>query len=143
MRCSGSGQLYLAEQAQHLHPVLLQGDALCVSSHHVLAFDETLDFDVRRIDGHGIPGGALFALQFQGHGTVVLTTHGEPVILPVTPMTYADANAVVAWSAGAQVMVTNQVRLRRQAYPGHTGETTQLQFRGAPGNFAVVQPYEI
>ncbi|MDT0306265.1 TerD family protein [Streptomyces sp. DSM 44917] len=143
MRCSGPGQVYLAEDATHLHPIELQGDALCVASQHVLAFDESLDFDVRRIDGHGLPGGSLFALQFQGQGTVVVKTHGEPLVLPVTPMTYSDANAVVAWSAGAQVLVANQVRLRRHAYPGHTGESTQLQFRGAPGNFAIVQPYEI
>ncbi|ONK11548.1 TerD family protein [Streptomyces sp. MP131-18] len=143
MRCTGSGQVYLAEEATRLHPVELQGDAICVASQHVLAFDESLEYEVRRIDGHGLPGGSLFALQFQGHGTLVVKTHGEPLVLPVTPMTFADANAVIAWSAGAQVLVANQVRLRRQAFPGHSGETTQLQFRGAPGNFAIVQPYEI
>ncbi|ARQ68714.1 TerD family protein [Streptomyces marincola] len=143
MRCTGSGQVYLAEESARLHPVELQGDAICVASQHVLAFDESLEYEVRRIDGHGLPGGSLFALQFQGHGTLVLTTHGEPLVLPVTPMTFADANAVIAWSAAAQVLVANQVRLRRQAYPGHSGETTQLQFRGAPGNFAIIQPYEI
>lgn len=144
MRCTGTGQVFLARQATRLHPVELQGDTLCVSSQRVLAFDESLDFEVRRIDGHGIPGGSLFALEFRGHGTVVLTTLGEPVVLPVTAMTFADANAVVAWSSGAQVLVANQVRLRRYAYSGgDSGETTQLQFRGAPGNFAIVQPYEI
>ncbi len=143
MRCSGSGQVYLAEEQAHLHLVELQGDAICVASQHVLAFDESLDQDVRRIDGHGIPGGSLFALQLSGHGTVAISTRGEPVVLPVTPMTFADANAVVAWSSAAQVLVANQVRLRRSAFPGHSGETTQLQFRGAPGNFAIIQPYEI
>ncbi|WP_129840665.1 TerD family protein [Streptomyces sp. RFCAC02] len=143
MRCTGTGRVHLAEEAARLHPVELQGDAIVVASQHVLAFDESLSFEVRRIDGHGIPGGSLFALQFQGHGTLVLTTHGEPLVLPVTNATFADANAVVAWSAAAQVLVANQVRVRRQAFPGHTGETTQLQFRGAPGNFAIIQPYEI
>ncbi|SOD60976.1 Stress response protein SCP2 [Streptomyces zhaozhouensis] len=143
MRCTGNGRVYLAEDATRLFPVELQGDAICVSSQHVLAFDESLSYDVRRIDGHGLPGGSLFALQFSGHGTLVLTTHGEPLVLPVTAMTFADANALVAWSAGAQVLVANQVRLRRHAYPGDTGESTQLQFRGAPGNFVIVQPYEI
>ncbi|RMI33758.1 AIM24 family protein, partial [Streptomyces triticirhizae] len=143
MRCTGSGRVYLAEDATRLFPVELQGDAICVSSQRVLAFDESLDYDVRRIDGHGLPGGSLFALQFSGHGTLVLTTHGEPLVMPVTAMTFADANALVAWSAGAQVLVANQVRLRRQAFPGDTGESTQLQFRGAPGNFVIVQPYEI
>ncbi|MGW3086389.1 TerD family protein [Streptomyces sp. NPDC001108] len=143
MRCTGRGQVFLAEEGSHLHPIELQGDGICVSAENVLAFDETLQYEVRRIDGHGIPGGALFTMQFQGTGTVVVKTHGTPVVLPVTPTTFADCNAVVAWSSGSQVIISSQVRLRRNAYPGHSGETVNLQFRGAPGNFIVVQPYEV
>ncbi|NUS16989.1 MAG: AIM24 family protein, partial [Streptomyces sp.] len=143
MRCTGNGQVFFAENASYLHPIELQGDAICVSAENVLAFDEGLQHEVRRIEGHGIPGGALFTMQFQGTGTVIVKTHGTPVVLPVTPTTYADSNAIVAWSAGSQVIVTSQVRLRRSAYPGHSGETVNLQFRGAPGNFIVVQPYEV
>ncbi|MEV0275356.1 TerD family protein [Streptomyces sp. NPDC050610] len=143
MRCTGRGQVFLAENSAHLHPIELQGDAICVSADAVLAFDESLRHEVRRIEGHGIPGGALFTMQFQGKGTVVVKTHGTPVVLPVTPTTFADSNAVVAWSAAAQVIISSQVRLRRHAYPGHSGETVNLQFRGAPGNFIVVQPYEV
>ncbi|MEU2209003.1 TerD family protein [Streptomyces hygroscopicus] len=143
MRCTGQGQVFLAENAAELHPIELQGDAICVAAENVLAFDESLHHEVRRIEGHGIPGGALFTMQFQGTGTVVVKTEGTPVVLPVTPTTFADSNAVVAWSAGAQVIISSQVRLRRSAYPGHSGETVNLQFRGAPGNFIVVQPYEV
>ncbi|MGF3139399.1 TerD family protein [Streptomyces diastaticus] len=143
MRCTGGGQVFLAENEANLHPVELQGDAICVSAENVLAFDESLAYEVRRIDGHGIPGGALFTMQFQGTGTVVVKTRGTPVVLPVTPTTFADSNAIVAWSAAAQVIVSSQVRIRRNAYPGHSGEGVNLQFRGAPGNFVVVQPYEI
>ncbi len=143
MRCTGRGQVFFAEDAAHVHPVELQGDGLCVSAENVLAFDESLQHEVRRIEGHGIPGGALFTMQFSGTGTVVVKTRGTPVVLPVTPTTFADAQAVVAWSAAAQVIVTSQVRLHRNAYPGHSGETVNLQFRGAPGNFIVVQPYEV
>ncbi|GAA3831217.1 hypothetical protein GCM10022403_075570 [Streptomyces coacervatus] len=143
MRCTGQGQVFLAENSANLHPVELQGDAICVSAESVLAFDESLQYEVRRIEGHGIPGGALFTMQFQGTGTIVVKTHGTPVVLPVTPTTFADANAVVAWSAASQVIVSSQVRMRRNAYPGDTGESVNLQFRGAPGNFIVVQPYEV
>ncbi|MES4904704.1 MULTISPECIES: TerD family protein [unclassified Streptomyces] len=143
MRCSGQGQVFLAENAAELHPIELQGDAICVSAESVLAFDEGLHHEVRRIEGHGIPGGALFTMQFQGTGTVIVKTLGTPVVLPVTPTTFADANAIVAWSAASQVIISSQVRLRRNAYPGHSGETVNLQFRGAPGNFIVVQPYEV
>ncbi|GGO34087.1 hypothetical protein GCM10012286_02570 [Streptomyces lasiicapitis] len=143
MRCSGRGQVFLAEEGTHLHPIELQGDAICVSAENVLAFDETLQHEVRRIEGHGIPGGALFVMQFQGTGTVVVKTHGMPVVLPVTPTTFADCHAVVAWSAAAQAIVSSQVRLRGNAYGGSTGESVNLQFRGAPGNFIVVQPFEV
>ncbi|MFJ8694871.1 TerD family protein [Streptomyces roseolilacinus] len=143
MRCTGRGQLFLAENNAQLHPIELQGDGICVSAENVLAFDESLHHEVRRIEGHGIPGGALFTMLFQGTGTVVVKTQGTPVVLPVTPATFADCNAVVAWSAASQVVLSSQVRLRRNAYPGHSGETVNLQFRGAPGNFIVVQPYEV
>ncbi|MFE2250709.1 TerD family protein [Streptomyces lavendulae] len=143
MRCSGRGQVFLAENGAHLHAIELQGDGICVSAESVLAFDESLQHEVRRIEGHGIPGGALFTMLFQGSGTVIVKTHGAPVVLPVTPTTFADSNAIVAWSAASQVIISSQVRLRRNAYPGHSGETVNLQFRGAPGNFIVVQPYEV
>ncbi|MCM2389030.1 TerD family protein [Streptomyces albipurpureus] len=143
MRCTGRGQVFLAEDAAHLHPIELQGDGICVSAENVLAFDEDLQYEIRRIEGHGIPGGALFTMQFTGTGTVVVKTQGIPVVLPVTPSTYADSNAIVAWSSAAQVIIATQVRLRRNAYPGHSGEAVNLQFRGAPGNFIVVQPYEV
>ncbi|MER8027605.1 TerD family protein [Streptomyces bauhiniae] len=143
MRCTGQGQVFLADNSTHLHPIELQGDAICVSAENVLAFDESLQYEVRRIEGHGIPGGALFTMQFQGTGTLVVKTHGTPVVLPVTPTTFADCHAVVAWSAASQVIVSSQVRMRRNAYAGDTGESVNLQFRGAPGNFIVVQPYEV
>ncbi|TRV76298.1 stress protein [Streptomyces sp. 130] len=143
MRCTGRGQVFLAEEGAHLHSIELQGDGVCVSAENVLAFDESLQYEVRRIEGHGIPGGALFTMQFQGTGTLIVKTHGVPVVLPVTPTTFADCNAVVAWSSASQVILSSQVRLRRNAYPGHSGETVNLQFRGAPGNFIVVQPYEV
>ncbi|MFJ3828597.1 TerD family protein [Streptomyces sp. NPDC090046] len=143
MRCTGRGQVFLAEGGAHLHAIELQGDGICVSAEAVLAFDESLQHEIRRIEGHGIPGGALFTMQFQGTGTVIIKTHGVPVVLPVTPTTFADSNAIVAWSSAAQVILSSQVRLRRNAYPGHSGETVNLQFRGAPGNFIVVQPYEV
>ncbi|KIZ14204.1 TerD family protein [Streptomyces natalensis] len=143
MRCTGQGQVFFAENGAHVHPIELQGDALCVSADNVLAFDESLQYEVRRIEGHSIPGGALFTMLFQGTGTLVVKTDGTPVVLPVTPTTFADANAVVAWSAGSQVIISSQVSVRRHAYPGHSGEAVNLQFRGAPGNFIVVQPYEV
>ena len=145
MRVSGEGQVFLADEASHLHVVRLEGDSICVSADRVLAFDAGLEHEVRRIEGEGLPRGGFFTLQFTGHGTVVVKTNGVPVVLPVTPApeTYADINALVAWSKGAQVIATAPVRIRRSAYAGHAAESYSLQFRGGPGNFVVVQPFEV
>ncbi|MCD0482831.1 TerD family protein [Streptacidiphilus sp. ASG 303] len=145
MRVSGEGQVFLADEASQLHVVRLEGDALCVSADRVLAFDAGIEHEVRRIEGEGLPNGGLHTLMFGGHGTVVIKTNGTPVVLPVTPApeTHADAHALVAWTRGAQVITTAPVRIRRSAYAGHAAESYSLQFRGAPGNFIVVQPFEV
>lgn len=144
MRCEGNGEVFLAEDAANLHLVELQGNKLFVNVANVLAFDEGLTIEPARIEGHGIPGGALFAQTFSGQGTVVIKTQGIPLVLPVQGPTFADSNAIVAWT-DMQVSTATQMRLRRTAFPGHSGETVNLQFRCPPGsnNFIVVQPYEV
>ncbi|GJF29940.1 hypothetical protein KNE206_26400 [Kitasatospora sp. NE20-6] len=145
MRITGEGQVFLADEACDLHVVRLEGDTLCVGSDRVLAFEAGLEHEVRRIEGEGLPNGGFFTLQFSGHGVVVVKTNGVPVVLPVTPApeTYVDVQALVAWSRGSQVITTAPVRIRRSAYAGHAAESYSLQFRGAPGNFVIVQPFEV
>ncbi|MGC0420649.1 TerD family protein [Embleya sp. AB8] len=144
MRCEGNGEVFLAEDAANLHLVELQGNKLFVNVANVLAFDEGLTIEPARVEGAGIPGGALFAQTFSGQGTVVVKTKGIPLVLPVQGPTFADSNAIVAWT-DMDVSTTTQMRLRRTAFPGHSGETVNLQFRCPPGtnNFIVVQPYEV
>ncbi|MFF5445121.1 TerD family protein [Streptomyces sp. NPDC012888] len=144
MRCSGDGEVFLADEASRLFVIRLEGtDQLYTSAQGVLAFDESLSTEVRRIEGAGLPGGGLFSMLFSGTGAVVVKTRGTPVVLPVGNATYVDGNAVIAWSAGAQAVTTTALRLRRSGYASRNGEAVNLQFRGAPGNFVVVQPFEV
>ncbi|MBA2944407.1 TerD family protein [Streptomyces himalayensis] len=143
MRCSGDGEVFLADEASRLFVIRLEGDQLYTSAHGVLAFDESLDTEIRRIEGAGLPGGGFFSMLFSGTGSVVVKTRGIPVVLPVGPATYVDGNAVIAWSAGAQAVTTTALRLRRSGYASSQSEAINLQFRGAPGNFVVVQPFEV
>ncbi|MEU2429484.1 TerD family protein [Streptomyces sp. NPDC007861] len=143
MRCSGDGEVFLADEASRLFVIRLQGEQLYTSAHGVLAFDESLDTEIRRIEGAGLPGGGFFSMLFSGTGAVVVKTRGIPVVLPVGPATYVDGNAVIAWSAGAQAVTTAALRLRRSGYASSQSEAINLQFRGAPGNFVVVQPFEV
>ncbi|MDT0566575.1 TerD family protein [Streptomyces sp. DSM 3412] len=143
MRCSGDGEVFLADEGSRLFVIRLENEQLYTSARGVLAFDESLDTEIRRIEGAGLPGGGLFSMLFSGTGAVVVKTRGVPVVLPVGPATYVDGNAVIAWSAGAQAVTTTSLRLRRSGYARQTQEAINLQFRGAPGNFVVVQPFEV
>ncbi|MDI2128026.1 TerD family protein [Yinghuangia seranimata] len=145
MRCEGDGEVFFAEDAGYLHVVELGGQRLCVNAQNLLAWDDGLQLEPRRIEGQGIPGGGLFVQTVSGNGTCIVKTLGTPMVLPVNPgaPTFADSNAIVAWTDGMQVSTSTAVRVRRTAYPGHSGETVSLQFRGMQGHFIVVQPYEV
>ena len=144
MTCKGQGEVFLAENATDLHIVELQGSSLCINANNVLAFDATLQTQIQRVESAGIPGGGLFHLVVSGQGAVVVMTRGTPVTLPCQGPTFADMNAVVAWTAGMRVSVSTQVRLSRQIYTGGgSAEGLALQFMGLQGHFVVVQPYEV
>jgi uncharacterized protein (AIM24 family) len=110
---------------------------------NVLAFDATLQTQIQRIESAGIPGGGMFHLVVSGTGTIVVMTKGTPVTIPVQGPTFADMNALVAWTHGMRVSVASQVRISRQIYSGASGESFALQFMGLQGHFVVVQPYEV
>jgi uncharacterized protein (AIM24 family) len=116
---------------------------LCINSKNLLAMDATVRSEVKRIESPGIPGGGFFHFEVSGPGTVVVMTKGTPVTLAVQGPTFADMNALVAWTAGMRVSVSTQVRLSRQIYSGSSGESFALQFMGFAGHFVVVQPYEV
>jgi uncharacterized protein (AIM24 family) len=143
MSIKGVGEVFLAEDAADVHVVELNGQQLCVNANNVLAFDATLQTEVRRIESPGLPGGGMFHLQVGGQGTVVVMTKGYPLTLNVQGPTFADMNAVVAWTAGMRVSVSTTVRVSREVYHGASGESVALQFMGMQGHFVVVQPYEV
>jgi uncharacterized protein (AIM24 family) len=143
MTCRGQGEVFLAEDARDLHIVELHGQRLCVNADNVLAFDPSLHTEIKRIESPAIPGGGFFHLEIGGHGTVVIMTRGTPVTLQVQGPTYADMNALVAWTAGMRLTAVAQVRIARTAYAGTAAEGTIMQFMGLSGHFVVVQPYEV
>jgi len=143
MTCKGTGEVFLAHDAADLHIVELSGQTLCVNTKNILAFDTTLHTEIRRIESAGIPGGGLFHFEVSGQGTLVVMTKGSPMTLPVAGPTFADMNALVAWTSGMRVSVSTQVRISRQIYGGSSGESLALQFMGLGGHFVVVQPYEV
>ncbi|MGW6917468.1 AIM24 family protein [Kitasatospora sp. NPDC054939] len=145
MRCSGTGTVYLANLAQHLHILDLQRERLTVTSSYVLAMDTGISWQVVNIEGgERITGVGTYSLELSGSGTLVVMTSGKPLVMPVEPgqYVYADADAVVGWSSALEVQLqaqsTNTEAWRRR---GTATEGWELAFTGR--GFVVVQPSEL
>lgn len=140
MRVSGPGEVFFARAAETVFLLQLEGDGISVGGSSLLAFDAELHWDIHRTKGAGMMTGGLFNTLIQGHGTVALTSHGEPVILDCSQQpTFVDPNAAVCWSANLQPGVVSSMNVS-SLLRGGTGEAFQYSFHG-PG-FVVVQPSE-
>ena len=83
MKVSGRGDVFFADDAMEIHLVNLENDALTVNGSNVLAFDSTLAWDIKRVEGASMMAGGVFNTTFTGTGTVAITSHGTPVVLNV------------------------------------------------------------
>ena len=118
----------------------LTGDALSVNARNLLAFDSTIDWDIKRVQGAGMLSGGLFNTTLQGTGTAAIHTVGQPVILDCSQQpTYVDVQACVGWSANLVPQVVSSMNVRSMLRGG-SGEAFQYAFSG-PG-FVIVQPSE-
>jgi len=139
MRVTGHGDVFMADDAAEIHVIDLEGEGLTVNGRNVLAFDPTLDWDVKRVEGASMLSGGLFNTVFTGTGQIAITSHGTPVVLAVDAPTFADVQSLVAWSSSLRSS------LRRTATAGAligrgSGEAYQMAFEGQ--GFVVVQASE-
>lgn len=140
MQVSGSGDVFLADEAKHVHILKLTNSGLSVSGSNVLAFSSSLDWNVERVKGGSIAAGGLFNTSLRGTGWVAITTDGLPVVLNAGEApTFADANALVAWSIGLQTNIKSSVTAGALIGRG-SGEAFQVAFTGQ--GFVIVQPSE-
>src|ERR671920_3083 len=51
MKMSGTGEVFLADQAQEIHLIYLENDAITVNGSNLLAFDSGIDWDIKRVEG--------------------------------------------------------------------------------------------
>jgi uncharacterized protein (AIM24 family) len=140
MRCQGQGDVFLAEQAHDVHLLNLTNSGLSISGKNVLAFSTALDWNIERVKGGSIATGGLFNTTLRGTGWVALTTDGPPVVLNAAEApTFADTNAVVAWSANLQTQLKTSFKAGALIGRG-SGEALQVAFHGQ--GFVIVQPSE-
>ena len=144
MKCTGAGDLFLADLASDIHLLDLEGphDGLTINGKNVLAFEPSLSYDIRRVQGAGMLSNAgLFNCVFSGQGRIAITTKGTPVVLSVDQPTYADPQAAVCWSTSLQTGCHSAEQFGLGTFMGRTtGEGFTMSFSGQ--GFVVVQPSE-
>src|SRR3954453_5398231 len=139
MKVTGQGDVFFADDAMEIHLVVLEDDALTVNGSNVLAFESTLTWDIKRVEGASMMAGGVFNTPFTGTGTLAITSHGPPVVLDVDAPTYADVQAAVAWSRSLTTSVRRTAGASALIGRG-SGEAFQLLFNGQ--GFVIVQPSE-
>ncbi len=139
MLCRGRGDVFFAHDADEVHLLHLENDSVTVNGQNILAFDSTLEWDVKRVEGASVFTGGFFNTVLSGTGTVALLAHGTPVVLRTDAPTFVDVQAAVAWSTHLTTSVKSSVKLG--AFVGRgSGEAFQLTFSG--DGFVVVQASE-
>jgi uncharacterized protein (AIM24 family) len=142
MKATGTGELFLANQAMLVHVLRLQDDSLTVNGANVLAFETGIDWDVTRVKGGtaGVLAGGLFNVHLRGTGLVALVSDGEPVKLDVSEApTFGDPQAAIAWSGDVETTLKADVQAKSLIGLG-SGESFQLGFRGT--GWVLIQPSE-
>jgi uncharacterized protein (AIM24 family) len=142
LKISGTGEVFLAFQAQDVHILKLENEAITCNGANVLAFDAGIDWDIKRAEGMGaMMGGGLYNMSLAGSGWVAVMSDGPPVLLspgPETP-TVADPQAAITWSGNLQTTVKTDVNLKTFIGKG-SGESVQIGFVGQ--GWVLVQPSE-
>ena len=142
MKVSGSGEVFLANEAQDVHVLRLEDDRITCNGRNVLTLDDGIDWDIQRVQSGpaGALAGGLFNMSLAGSGFVAVVTDGPPVLLDVgSAPTFADAQAAVAWSAGVTTSLKTDVGVKTLIGRG-SGETFQVGFSGQ--GWVLVQPSE-
>lgn len=141
-KAEGRGKLYLADTGKTIKILRLQGEDIIVNGTDLLAFEPTVDWEIRTMRKlAAVVSGGFFNVRLSGNGLIAITTHFEPITLRVQPGSpvRTDPNATVAWSGNLQPDFKTDVSLKSFLGRG-SGESIQMEFNGQ--GFVVVQPYE-
>ncbi|MEN5072971.1 AIM24 family protein [Isoptericola cucumis] len=139
MKVSGSGDVFLAQDADEVFVLYLESESVTVSGSSILAFESTLSWDINRVEGASMMTGGLFNTTFTGTGALAVTAYGTPVVLNVDEPTFVDMQSAVLWSTSLTSSVRKTAKLGAAIGRG-SGEAYQL---GLTGNgFVVVQASE-
>ena len=141
-KAEGRGRLYLADSGKTIKILRLQGESIFVNGSDLLAFEPTIDWEIKMMKKlAALVSAGFFNVRLAGSGLIAITSHFEPLTLKVSPgqPVRTDPNATIAWSGNLQPEFKTDVSLKTFFGRG-SGESIQMEFAG--DGFVVVQPFE-
>ncbi|TWU35255.1 hypothetical protein Q31b_53510 [Novipirellula aureliae] len=141
-KITGNGSVFCADSGKKITILNLQNEAICVNGNDLLAFETSLTYNIKMMKKMtAMIAGGLFNIRLEGSGMVAVTTHYDPLTLPVTPSqpVITDPNATVLWSGNIEPELKTDLQFKTFLGRG-SGESVQLRFQG--NGFVVVQPFE-
>jgi uncharacterized protein (AIM24 family) len=140
MDVTGTGEVFLADQAAEIQVMYLENDSIWCNGANVLAFSGSIGYEIKAVQGMGAMAGGRYNIVLTGTGYVAITSDGPPVVLDVgSAPTFVDPQAVVMWTNGVTMGIKSDVNLK--SLIGKTsGETFQMSFSGQ--GWVMVQPSE-
>lgn len=142
MKASGTGRLYVADGGKKVQVLHLNDESICVNGNDILAHDQSIKNQITMLKSvAGMMSGGIFQVRLTGTGHVAITTHGDPLVLMVSPENpvFTDPNATVAWSGNLSPELKANVSLKSFIGRG-SGEEFQMKFLG--DGWVLIQPYE-
>ncbi|MBL8889765.1 MAG: AIM24 family protein [Planctomycetaceae bacterium] len=141
-RATGRGSVFCADFGKKVTILRLNNESIFVNGNDLLAFEMSLQYEVKLMKKiAAMLAGGLFNVRLQGTGMVAITTHYDPMTLPVTPQSpvVTDPNATVMWTGNVEPEFKTDFQLKTFFGRG-SGESLQMKFTGQ--GYVVVQPYE-
>jgi uncharacterized protein (AIM24 family) len=140
MKVAGRGQVFFSDFGAEVQIVQLENDSLTINTPNLLAFESTLQWDIKMVKpGMQMLAAGLSNVTVSGTGLVAISCFGTPFVLRVNEPTYVDAQAALAWSSSLQTDIKSTFKVGSLIGRG-SGESFQMVFTG--DGFVVVQPSE-
>lgn len=142
MECTGTGVVYLAQDATEIELIELAGDTLQVESSALLAVEGGLKTDIKFTGLRGASSGqGLFTTTVTGHGHAAILSDGPAIVLEVSPQwpLVVDPDAYVASRGQLNQSFVTDVSWKTVVGEG-SGEAYSLRFDGT--GLVYIQPAE-
>lgn len=142
MTTSGTGRVYVAQNAAEILLVPLQNDRIFIESSSVLAFDHGMRSNTVFAGLRGASSGqGLFTTSIEGTGNVAVISDGTAIALEVTqsePL-FVDPDAFIGYTGNVRQEFVFDVNWKTLVGRS-SGESYQLKFTG--GGIVYIQPSE-